>query len=295
MNNFKNFVITVLSIIVIVQSLFLFRLISRQGHPVSRAARPARVSERKAPPLKEKPAPAVRPRAEEKERPVAVVGKIAIVLDDWGYNLKNKDFVINNDFHVTLSILPFRAYSTEIAQMANTAHKDVIIHMPMEPHDKENYGLEQNTLLVSMDKKTVLRLLEAAFESVPYAKGMSNHMGSKATENFQLMKVVIEYLKKRGVFFLDSFVTPKTVCRQVAKSFGVTFFHRDVFIDNESAPEYIKAQMNQLAQKARRSGMAVGIGHDRPATIAVLKEVIPQLEKEGYRFVGLTEVTGETN
>jgi len=52
-----------------------------------------------------------------------------------------------------------------------------------------------------MDKAKVTRLLDEAFASVPYAQGISNHMGSKATEDERLMRTVLDYLKrKKGLF-----------------------------------------------------------------------------------------------
>ncbi|MBI5872755.1 MAG: divergent polysaccharide deacetylase family protein [Candidatus Omnitrophica bacterium] len=290
MNNFKNFVIFVLSVIILIQSVFLAYFIYRRAPSpkVSRAAvAPVRLKE--AAPKKEvKPTVAAKPVIAP--RPAVVLGRIALVIDDWGYNLKNRDFITDNDFHVTLSILPFKEHSTHVAQLAYHKNKDVIIHMPMEPQNKENYGLEENTILISMDKKSVVRLLDGAFAVVPYAKGISNHMGSKATEDTRIMKVVMEYLKSRDLFFLDSLVTSRSVCRGVARRFKLGFAQRDVFIDNESDAVYIRGQILKLAQRAKQMGVAVGIGHDRPLTIEVLKEMIPELEAEGYRFVNLSEI-----
>ncbi|HAJ56904.1 MAG TPA: hypothetical protein DCL35_03935 [Candidatus Omnitrophica bacterium] len=293
MNNFKNFLILVLSLIIIVQSVFIVYFVSRRPS----APKAAKVAE---PVAAEKAPVPVEPRKQEvvrqpavKPMPSVVQGKIAIVIDDWGYNLKNKDFITDNDFHLTLSILPFGEYSTHVAQLARHKNKDVIIHVPMEPYNKENYGLEENTLLTSMDKNRIVRILDSAFADVPHAKGISNHMGSKATEDVRLMRIVMEYLKQKGMFFLDSLVTSKSVCRGLAGKLRLGFTQRDIFIDNESDPGYIRAQVLKLAQKAKRLGVAIGIGHDRKSTIEVLKEMMPLLEEEGYQFVNLSEVVLE--
>ena len=279
MKDVKNFLIVLFSLVIIIQGVFLFYLSHRLQAPAKREVRRAEEIKPIVP-----PAPVVKPK------PKMVTGKIVLVLDDWGYSLKNKSFITDNDFHVTLSILPFKPYSTQIAQGAHAKDKDVIVHMPMEPHNKENYSLEEHTLLTSMDKATVDRLLDAAFESVPFAKGISNHMGSKATEDPVLMSTVLLYLKNKNRFFLDSFVTTKTVCRGLARKMNVGFAQRDVFIDNDNDASAIREQVLKLAQKAKKAGVAVGIGHDRPVTISVLKELIPQLEQEGYQFINLSEI-----
>ena len=85
-------------------------------------------------------------------------------------------------------------------------------------------------------------------------------------------------------------MTTKTVCRGLARKMNVGFAQRDVFIDNDNDASAIREQVLKLAQKAKKAGVAVGIGHDRPVTISVLKELIPQLEQEGYQFINLSEI-----
>ena len=297
MNNFKNAVIVILSLIILVQAAFLISLLSRreQVRPRKVVKRATLVVPREVTrPAVKPPAPAAVP-SEPAVKPIKGPAKIAIVLDDWGYNLKNRKFITDNDFRVTVSVLPFKTFSTTIAQLAYHKNKDIIIHMPMEPRNKENYGLEEQTLLTTMDKRTLVRLLRDAEASVPYAKGLSNHMGSAATEDIVLMKTVMEYLKKRNLFFLDSLVTPRTVCKDTAEKLRVGFAARDVFIDNESDPVYIREQMLKLAKEAQRKGVAIGIGHDRPNTISVLNEVIPVLQAQGYQFINLSEAIKESH
>lgn len=299
MNDVKNVVIAFLSFLILIQSLFLVYLLKqRRPSAVAKSVRAERApqEEVRRPPLavEEKEAAAgVRPVVQEKPAPALpsppFSARIAVVLDDWGYNLKNKDFITGNDFRVTVAILPFRAYSAQIAELAKLHRKDILIHMPMEPDHKENYGLEEKTIMTNMDKKRILDLLEDARAAVPYAVGINNHMGSKATADPRLMRIVFDYLKGRGLFFLDSFVTPRSICATLAKKAGIDFFQRDIFIDNEDDADHIRTQVLKLAAKARRSGLAVGIGHDRPTTVAVLDEMIPKLEREGYQFIGMTE------
>ncbi len=89
---------------------------------------------------------------------------------------------------------------------------------------------------------------------------------------------------------MDSYVSGDSVCLGLARKIGIGFVKRDVFIDNKLEPDYIKAQLNKLKMKARFSGQAIGIGHDRPATLEVLRQIIPEWEKEGYKFVFVSEL-----
>jgi hypothetical protein len=96
--------------------------------------------------------------------------------------------------------------------------------------------------------------------------------------------------KKRKLYFFDSFVTNKSVCSELARKIKIRFAKRDIFLDNQDDFGYIQGQLIKLKHLAKRQGIAIGIGHDRKNTLLVLKEMLPQLEKEGYKFVFLSQV-----
>lgn len=232
-----------------------------------------------------------RPKKEIAKIPVtapAAAGKIAIVLDDWGYSLGNLAVLKQLRYPVTLAVLPNLPQTKIISQEALRLKFEVILHLPMEPLEKIN--LEKNTVMVAMDEKTIKDILAADLESVAYAKGVSNHMGSKATKDAKTMIIVFNELRKRGLYFLDSYVSLDSVCFELAHKNNLSFAQRDIFLDNQNDPEYIRGQIDKLKLAAKANGKAVGIGHDRKVTLQVLKEIMPELRKEGYKFVRLSEL-----
>jgi len=253
-------VVLVLSILLVIESVALIFLLAR---------RPA--------PLKKPP-----------EAALPIKGRIAIVIDDWGYNRDNLYILEQIKSPFTASVLPRLNYSAEVAQELHNRGFQVILHLPMEPHEK--YRLEKNTILTSLQEKEIINIIGRDLTDIHYAVGVSNHMGSKATEDLRTMSAVLKELKKRNLFFLDSFVSSKTVCSQAAAKLRLGFAKRDVFLDNREDPEYIKGQILKLKKKAQLYGHAIGIGHDRKLTLEVLKETMPELEREGYKFVFVSEL-----
>lgn len=217
-----------------------------------------------------------------------VKGKIAIVLDDWGYSLSDLQIVDEIKYPFTAAILPEAIHTKKVSEELHSRGFEIILHLPMEPEEK--IGLEKNTVMVSLSREEILRILDRDLADVGYAKGISNHMGSRATCDIRTLEIVFGELKKRRLFFLDSYVTPKSICRGLSRKMGLNSFRRDVFLDNIEEKGYIKKQIYILKNKARARGFAIGIGHDRKITLEVLKEVMPKMAKEGYRFVFLSEL-----
>lgn len=238
---------------------------------------------------------ATRPRGIPKPRlpPLAVKGRIAIVIDDWGYHTDTLSLLDGLSYPITAAILPGLRYSGAVSEQLHKRGLEVILHLPMEPHEKSR--LEQDTIMVGFSAGKVKKILKRDLDDIPYARGVSNHMGSRATEDAGTMKIIFGELKSRRLYFLDSLASSKSVCSVLAKDEGLAFARRDIFLDNRSDPDYIRSQAYKLKMKAGLYGSAIGIGHDRRSTLEVLRKVMPQLAAEGYRFVFVSELVKTAN
>ncbi len=223
-------------------------------------------------------------------------GQIAFVIDDWGYSLNNVEALFQIDRPVTLAVLPHLRYSKEISKLAikNGKNYDVILHLPLE--SKSGKASEPNTIRRNMKKERILSILKDDIEGVPGIIGVSNHQGSKATENRETMKIILEELKRRNLFFLDSRTTPVSVCGDISGKIGLRHTKRDVFLDLAQKKEekqyraYVKKQIKELMRIAKTKGSAIAIGHDKKLTLEVIKDSIATIEKENIKIVPLRKL-----
>ena len=190
---------------------------------------------------------------------------------------------------LTVSILPALPHSADVANAAHQSGHEVMLHMPMEAVDPKA-PRERRIILTGMPKDEVLQTMDQMIQTVPFVVGMNNHQGSKATADPQLMQIVLGEVKRRGLFFVDS-VTGRSICAAAAKRQKVRFGERAVFLDNNDNPDEIRRQVMRLRALASSNGRAIAIGHDRPNTLKVLQQVLPELEKSGCRIVHASELT----
>jgi uncharacterized protein len=214
---------------------------------------------------------------------------IAVVLDDFGYSLKNLAALKDMDAPLTLAVLPGLPYSARVSDLATTSGMEVILHLPMEP-EGETAALEKDTVMTGMRFSQISDIIDRDLVSVPGASGVSNHMGSKATADRELMEEVLSLLDSRGLFFLDSVTTARSVAGEIAAEKDMPYIRRDIFIDNKLDSRYIESQMLKAFDLALEQGSAVVIGHDRPETVETLSHVIPGAKEKGIKFVVLSEM-----
>ena len=215
--------------------------------------------------------------------------KVAIVMDDFGYNMKDLDVLFASRLPITLSILPNLRYSNRVAELAHSKGYEVILHLPLEATDK-SVAAESDTITTDMDEKQITSMLEQKIAQIPHLKGVSNHQGSKATEDKATMSAVIGELRKRNLYFFDSLCTNRSVCLQTAKAIGVPYGKRDVFLDDVNMPESVEKELLSLRKLAFKKGGAIAVCHDRKNTIAVLSRMMPQLADDGIEFVRLSDM-----
>jgi polysaccharide deacetylase 2 family uncharacterized protein YibQ len=221
---------------------------------------------------------------------IAVRPRVAIVIDDLGGENQISQEILHWKIPLTLSILPFTPYSRTLAQQAHRRGKEVILHLPMEPHGYPKTKPGEGVLLQEMEEEQLLRQLSRDLEAVPNIKGVSNHMGSRLMEDPGKVRVILKELKKRGLFFLDSRTTPQTVGLQIAKSIGLRATERSLFLDHSQDPDDIKEQLEKLVQFSLETGKAIGIGHPHPSTFKSIKEMIPIMKEKGIQIVPLSSL-----
>ena len=229
-------------------------------------------------------------------RPPKPKGLIAFVIDDWGYNKKHIERALEIERPITIAILPNLSYSKYIADRFRKDNDlyDIILHLPLE--SKSGRAEEGNTIKEGMTEEKILSILDDDIKTIPDIVGVSNHQGSKATEDKRVMKIILNELKNRKLFFLDSVTSPKSVCSDIARRIRLKYIQRDVFLDItdqtdlEHFEDYIRKQIRELMDAAIKNGKAIGVGHNKKATLNVIKELIPEIEEKGIKIVPLKEL-----
>lgn len=229
--------------------------------------------------------PAVKPEV----LPVMKRPRVALIIDDVGAVRKAADAMLQVPAGLTWAILPFTPYALEYAAAAGERGFEVILHLPLEPLDEKN---NPGPGLIKRDwtEEEIVKQLEANLNQVPGAVGINNHMGSAGTADERLMDLIMREIKGKGLYFVDSMTTGRSVGEAVARRHQVRFKKRHVFIDNLPDLESKKKALQELIRIALAEGEAIGIGHVRNGTAEAIIEMLPEFEKAGIELVTVSEL-----
>lgn len=223
------------------------------------------------------------------EEEISFPPKVAFIIDDLGYETEVAKKMMELEFPIALSILPFLQYSEFIAEEGKKKNQEIMLHIPMEPNNSDA-DPGPGAIKSYMSEEEIRQAVRGSIFNFPYVVGVNNHMGSKITEDRKIMKIILEEIKRYDLFFIDSVTTRNSIAYEVAQEMEIKSAVRSIFLDNENGIEYIKGQMLEIQETALREGEVIAIGHGRINTFYVLKLIIPELIKAGIEIVPVSEL-----
>jgi polysaccharide deacetylase 2 family uncharacterized protein YibQ len=212
---------------------------------------------------------------------------IALVIDDMGVDRKRSERAMHLPAAATFSFLPYAPDVARQAQEALSLGHEIIVHVPMEP-ENPNIDPGPHALRVGETPKEIRGNLDWDMSRLSGYVGINNHMGSRFTRNAEDMRVVLEDIKARGLFFLDSRTTGSTAGPRVAREIGLPHLERDVFLDNIDTRDEVTKRLAEVEHIARRDGYVVTIGHPHDATLEVLEKWTREVAARGFVLVPLS-------
>ncbi|HKJ28697.1 MAG TPA: divergent polysaccharide deacetylase family protein [Desulfuromonadales bacterium] len=210
---------------------------------------------------------------------------VTIIMDDLGRSLYTAEALLALPQAVTFAIIPGEAQAVQVAELAYAGDREVMLHTPMEPQGYPAVNPGEDALFVEYSDQEIRRRLDEFLAYLPHVTGINNHMGSRFTEDARALTPVMKSLQEKGLFFVDSRTTGRTLAAETARRYNVPTMERDVFLDNVAEVDAIVTQIQKLEAKARKQGMAIGICHPYPETLEALRRELPGLVERGISLV----------
>ncbi|NNC56190.1 MAG: divergent polysaccharide deacetylase family protein [Woeseiaceae bacterium] len=216
--------------------------------------------------------------------------RIAIIIDDLGYQLDAGRRAIALPGPIALAVLPGTPRAAELARWAHDSGKEVLLHLPLQANSDDKHD-EPVGIDLDMSREKVSATFAMALNSVPHVVGVNGHRGSLLTRHPGHMSWLMEEISAhKDLFFVDSYTTANSVAMQFAAEAGVDAARRDVFLDPDRSPETVKRQFERMKRLAIKRGFVVAIGHPYQATLELLERELPKLRDQGIELVSISEL-----
>ena len=258
--------------------------------PAPAVSAPARAVPRPRDPLPPPPLAAQAPQGSQLSQASISARRVAIIVDDLGARRDVFDPLRDIRRPLTIAVLPGLPLSEWTAREAAQAGMEVILDLPMEPYRFPEVDPGPGALLMTMSPQELQAQVGAHLASVPGAVGVTNHMGSRMTEDRARMRTVLEVLAGRRLFLVDGLASNLSLAYDEAKALGLRAGRRQIVVDHKGGEAGDRVQWDEVAWWAERRGEVIVIAHGHPLTARLLREYVPRWEARGIRLVPVSQL-----
>lgn len=176
---------------------------------------------------------------------------------------------------------------------AQRAGHEVFLDIPLEPFGYPANDPGPTTLLTSLNAVDNLNRLESMLGMTAGYAGVVGIKGSQFTTDEEALTPVLGVLKDRGLMYVDSAATSRTIALELASSIQLPRAVANWRIDDSPDLEEISQRLSALERTARRSGAALGLVPPLPLTIDALRAWTRALPARGYVLAPATAIANK--
>lgn len=214
---------------------------------------------------------------------------ICIIIDDYGYQ-DTSSILLNLPFKISVSILPGLPYSKIGFEIfSNSKNITPMLHIPMEAINQFSLG-EKNEIKVSDSKNDIEKKLDLFFSEVP-ANFANNHMGSKVSLSKETIEIILNYLIKRGVRFIDSHTINNSLFIPIGKTLGYPIFENNLFLDYNDDYDLPEKEFFKAINLLKTRNFIIIIGHNtKIQTLNFLQKLASKYYFKNYEFITVRDL-----
>jgi polysaccharide deacetylase 2 family uncharacterized protein YibQ len=216
--------------------------------------------------------------------------RVAVVVDQLGGRRDLFEPLRGLPAPVAVAVLPSLPQSAPTAREAARLGLDVLLDLPMEPYRYPELDPGPGALLMSMPAPVIAGTLRQHLDGLPGVVGVTNHMGSRLTEDRARMRAVLEVLASRRLFLVDGLASSLSVALDEAKRAGLRTARRQILIDPGRSADGDAARWDEVAPWAEGRSEAVVVVHAHPRTAALLGRYLTAWEERGIRVIPVSRL-----
>lgn len=224
-----------------------------------------------------------------KDRP-----RIAIVLSGVGISASGTADAFTLPPSATFAIAPYAVDVAKLAERARDEGHELLLQTPMEPFDYPNNDPGPQTLLTSLTPEQNIDRLHWLMSRMQGYVGVISYMGARFLATEPALAPVVNETAKRGLLFIDSGVSNRSVAGPLAAAKSMPYAKADLVIDAVPTPVEIDRALARLEIIARESGAAIGLATAQPGAVNRIAEWMKKVEDRGFVLVPVTLAMAKT-
>ena len=219
------------------------------------------------------------------------VARVVIVVAGLGISQTSTQLAIKElPGSVTLAFAPYGHSLTRWMQQARKSGHELLLQVPMEPVDFASNNPGSHTLKNDASTDENLANLHWSMSRITNYVGIMNYLGGRFLAEPGSLKAVFGDIAERGLLFLEDGTVKNSIGAGMAVRSILPYAKADILLDNVRSRAAIAKKLDRLAEQAKRTGLAIGVGNAFPDTIALITEFARRADESGIEITPVSAI-----
>lgn len=219
------------------------------------------------------------------------VARVVIIVGGLGISQSSTQTAIQKLHpNVTLAFAPYGNSLKRWMQDARKKGHELLLQLPMEPIDYPQNNPGPHTLKADANLQENIANLHWSMSRITNYVGVMNYLGNKLLAQPASLAPIFSEISKRGLLFVEDGTVKNSVAQGVAVKELVPYAKGTILLDNVRSRSAIADKLRALAEQAKRTGMAIGVGNAFPDTIDLVAQFAEQAKKNGIEITPVSSV-----
>ena len=190
------------------------------------------------------------------------------------------------------ALRPDKGEAVRVAKEVRQEHHDVLLHLPMEPKGYPRVDPGKDAILLDLSRIEIEDRIARCLSSIGPVQGVVSRLGSAALNDPDVMRAVLEEMKRRDLPFIDAHNQGASMTEEIGEETGARTLMAGGDLDDEKGTAAsVRAKLRELTAAAVQKGSLIVMVHPSPLVLDILESEIPKMKAQGLEMVAISRVT----
>ncbi len=176
--------------------------------------------------------------------------------------------------------------AAELGKRVRDARHETLLALPMEPRGYPRIDPGTDAILLDLSRIEIENRIGRSLTTVGPVRGVISRLGSAALDDPDVMRAVLDEMRRRDLPFFDAHGPGPSVVEEVGEETGARTLPVGATLDGAGrTPASVRAKLKEIVELASQRGALAVTLRPNALVLTVLEAEWPKLRAEGVDFV----------
>ena len=191
----------------------------------------------------------------------------------------------------SVALRPDEPEAGRISREVREEQHEVILYLPMEPKGYPRVDPGKDAILLDLSRIDIEDRIMRCLSAVGPVQAVVNRLGSAALNDPDVMRAVLDELKRRDLPFIDAHASGSTMVQEIGEETGARTLPVAATLDgNRAAAAVVRANLKEIVAAAVARGSIVVMVRPSTMVLDILEAELPRIRAQGVELVPISRI-----